>query len=384
MKTVTAIKIKDHKHPMYLFVLEASEIINRAEPDVYRIDEDGVEKGYQRMPERPRGLEFARFIEVGLSRGDITFPGTTLLAHRGTVRAEQTNHESWELVLPEKLFVVDGQHRLLGLKIAIEELGVKGAEQIQVPVLLIDQSEELLEAELFRVINETAKKVRTDLARRILALRLQKQSLEAEKYPPLQKRSWEVNASRIIDILNKDERSLWADRIQLPNQRKKPSHTIRDKSFGDSLRPLLTSYPFSDLDPVILARGINEFWLGVKMLMDNAPDSSDEANPFEEHEDFVLQKAIPGVFAMHLVLRHLWSVSTNRGQRNLKADFVYTALKEAANRAEPEARFDTRRAWRKDSVFALYGGLKGATGLAKIIIAYLKEAGYRLDWEDEG
>lgn len=368
---------------LFLFSAKASQIVWRAEPDVYRVV-DGVERGYQRAPERPRGLAFASFLETNLRKGEIVFPGTILLAYRGGINAQQVDGHFWQIELPEKLYVVDGQHRLLGLKIAIEERNFLEAAELEIPVLLIENSTELLEAELFRIINETAKKVRTDLARRILALRLQKQSLAADKNPMYQKRSWEVAAARIIDILSNDPESVWFGRIQLPNQPRRSTHTIRDKSFGDSLRPLLKAHPFVYYKPETLARGINEFWLGVKKLMDEAPDKDEHPHPFEKPEEYVLLKAIPGVFAMHIVLEYLWSVWVSQGyQGPIKADYVFKALKEASERADQDGQFGTRAAWKKDSTFSLYGGLKGATGLAKLIIAYLKEAGYILDWEEE-
>lgn len=371
-------------HRLFLFIAKASQIVGRAEPDVYRVV-NGVEQGYQRMPERPRGLAFASFLETGLRRGEVVVPGTILLAHRGEINAWKDDGGIWRIELPEKLYVVDGQHRLLGLKIAIEERNFQEAAELEIPVLLIEKSTELLEAELFRVINETAKKVRTDLARRILALKLQKQSLAADKNPLYQKRSWEVTATRIIDILGKESESVWFGRIQLPNEPKRSTHIIRDKSFGDSLRPLLKDHPFAYYKPETLARGINEFWLGVKKLMDEAPDRDEYPHPFEKPDEYVLLKAIPGVFALHLVLRYLWTVWVNQGRQGpITADYVFEALKAASERADADAHFGTRAAWARDSVFSMYGGLKGATGLANLIIANLREAGYLLDWEEEG
>ncbi|GIW26530.1 MAG: hypothetical protein KatS3mg069_2797 [Meiothermus sp.] len=380
-KGLIAQQIKQGSRLSYLFKVQAGELIGRTKPDVF---DPKSQTGYQRQPERSRGLAFARYIEAALNQKEASFPGTILLAYRGEVDAKPLGGDLYTISLPPEMYVVDGQHRLLGLEIAIKELQVSGAEEIEVPVMLLSHSDMYVEAEFFRIINETAKKVRTDLARRLLALRLQQRPLSAEKSPMLQPRSWEVKASEIISILNKHS-SVWAGRIQFPNERRRPSHTIKDKSFGDSLRPLLTTFPFQDLDPRVIATGIDEFWLGVKKLMDTAPDNH-LPNPFDDPKDYVLLKAIPGVFAMHLVLRYLWTLAYTRGKKTITQDFVFEALKKAAEvaaRDGVDARFDTRASWRSDSTFALYGGLKGATGLGRMIIAYLKEAEYDLTGEEE-
>ncbi|MGK0619869.1 DGQHR domain-containing protein [Meiothermus cerbereus] len=381
MNKIKAKLVQQGNHRLYMFVAKAGDIVPKALPDVYRT-EDGIAKGYQRQPERPRALDYAKFVEDSLRRKEVIFPGTALLAYRGKVSAKPLNGD-WEIEIPDELFIVDGQHRFYGLNILIEEEKVEEAAELLVPVMLLDESDMLTEAELFRVINEKAKKVRTDLARRLLALRAQGKGLEATKDLILQQRNWEVKASEIIDLLVSDPSSVWKGKIQLPNERKKSTHSIRDKSFGDSLRPLLTTYPFSDYDTRLIAAGINEFWLGVKRLMDVSPDAGSYKHPFEEPSEYVLLKSIPGVFALHLVLRYLWTIAWERGERKLKKDFVFKALKEAVEHADEDTRFDTRQAWHTSSIFALYGGLKGAKGLADLIIGYLKEAGYVLSSGEE-
>lgn len=281
-----------------------------------------------------------------------------------------------------RLYEVDGQHRLAGFRIAIEERGIRRLEDFPLVVVILDQTDEALEAEQFRIINETAKKVRTDLARRILA-RLARAAPVPLRRQAIAERAWEIRATEIIEILQRDEASPWYGRIQSPNQRRTSLHTIKEKSFGDSLRPLLTTFPFDGYSPARLAKGLNEFWHAWRILMDEAPDSDTYGHPFDQPDEFVLLKAVPGVFALHLVCRHLWSVFERRKER-FESERILDALR-AAGRVvrsydHAEDDFTTRRAWHShDGTFALYGGLKGATGLARIVIEYLVEAGYGLD-----
>ncbi|MDW8482350.1 MAG: DGQHR domain-containing protein [Meiothermus sp.] len=155
--------IKQGGRELYSVVTKAKDLLALdVQPDVYR-EVGGQVYGYQREPERQRGLAFARYLKEVVAK-EISFPGTILLAYRGSIQKRIKNGEL-EIDLPNELYIVDGQHRLMGLRIAVEEMGVKEAEEIDIPAIIISESNEILEANLFRVINETAKKVRTDLAR---------------------------------------------------------------------------------------------------------------------------------------------------------------------------------------------------------------------------
>ena len=69
------------------------------------------------------------------------------------------------------------------------------------------------EANQFRVINENMKKVRTDLARRILAMRIAGLGRSVRQEIRQSGRLWEATAVDILNSLNKDEDSPWLDRI---------------------------------------------------------------------------------------------------------------------------------------------------------------------------
>ncbi len=311
-------------------------------------------------------------------------PTAVTLAARRQLRYDD---RTATLTIPDDtiLYEVDGQHRLAGFRVAIDEQGYRHLEDFPVVTVILDNTNEALEAEQFRLINETAKKVRTDLARRIL-VRVARMAPVPLRKQVVRERKWEVLATEIIELLQHDPNSHWYGRIQSPNQRRARTHIIKEKSFGDSLRPLLTSYPFENYSVGALARGVNEFWQAWKLIMDEASDSTEYPHPFEQPQEFVLLKAIPGVFALHLVCRHLWSVFERRRER-FEADRIAQALRAASEfvrrYGQEDADFTTRRVWHsEEGSFAPYGGMKGAHNLADLIIEYLNEAGYSLDMVD--
>jgi hypothetical protein len=121
----------------------------------------------------------------------------------------------------------------------------------RIPVVIANKLELPQEAEQFRVINETAKKVRTDLARRLLAFAAR--TRDGRQQIRAQQRIWEATAAEVIEILNNDEESPLFRRIQGPNEKRTGSHTVRELSFSTSLRPILTTFPYQDWRPQKIA-----------------------------------------------------------------------------------------------------------------------------------
>jgi len=370
---IPAICLRQDGTTLYVAAIRAGELISRTKPDVFRQDGDR-ELGYQRAPERSRALTIARF----LSRKQVVLPTAVVLGARGKLPYSDS---SGTLTIPDdvEFFEVDGQHREAGFRVAIEEQGVERLRDFPLVTVIIENTTEDIEAEQFRVINETAKKVRTDLARRILA-RLASVGPLSRRREAAMGRRWEVEATKVLALLRGDPSSVWYQRIQMPNERKTAEHIVKEKSFGDSLRPLLSTYPFERMSETRVAEGVNEYWHAWADVMAEAPDAHEYADPFEAPADYVLQKTAPGVLALHLVLRDLWSISERKGVPFTR-EHIKTALLEAGARArDTQDDFISRRPWHgEDGQFAFFGGLKGAKGLADLIIEYLSDAGYTIE-----
>ena len=196
---------------MYSGVMRVKDLIERAEVDVYRQD-DGREEGYQRAPETARTGKVARYLQ---SDSKPLMPTSILLSFRGVLGNPAADDVSIEIDLADedRLWIVDGQHRLYGFKKAVADLGLERLNDYQLPVVIVENPSIEDEANQFRVINENMKKVRTDLARRILAMRIAGLGRSVRQEIRQSGRLWEATAVDILNSLNKDEDSPWLDRI---------------------------------------------------------------------------------------------------------------------------------------------------------------------------
>ena len=87
------------------------------------------------------------------------------------------------------------------------------------------------EIEQFELINTTQKKVRTDLARRLMSIQMSDPDT-ALKYDQKGKK-WEARGPKIADWLNHNS-DVWRDAIMPPNKTKKEMPTALDE--GDVVR----------------------------------------------------------------------------------------------------------------------------------------------------
>ena len=124
------------------------------------------------------------------------------------------------------------QHRLGGYEVAINA-GNEELKSFPLVVTIADGLSIQEEVAQFELINTTQKKVRTDLARRLLAI-------IAKDSPIPERRKWEARGAEIADMLNRIE-GVWHKRILPPNLKKKdqPEYVIRETSFVSSLKPVL-------------------------------------------------------------------------------------------------------------------------------------------------
>ncbi len=102
---------------------------------------------------------------------------------------------------------------------------------------------------------------------------------------------WRPKAVEIADKLNEDVNSPCHGLIRPPNV-KQPRATIRQKSFTDSLEPILKHPDFKDLDVDTLVKVLNNFWNAIKDLMRDA---------FISPKDYVVQKTT-GAFVFNGLL----------------------------------------------------------------------------------
>ena len=122
-------------------------------------------QGYQRPPERSRITQIGKFLIQ--ADGGAIFPTSVLLGARSPLTYDRTRGVI-EVPVTEPLQIIDGQHRLAGIKYAAEEKGATHVGEYDIPFVIIETPNKMIEMDQFRIVNGTAKQVRTDLVNMIL------------------------------------------------------------------------------------------------------------------------------------------------------------------------------------------------------------------------
>ena len=356
---VRCIPIRQHKQDLLVGAIKAGDLLGIAKLDVYRREPDGEERGYQRLPERPRARSIGRFLTVQKE----CMPPAVILSYRGD--ASPLLHEvysgfaEFRLDRDQCLWIVDGQHRSEGLRVAIEEMGADELNDFDVPVVVLVGVDEVDEAQQFRVINESAKKVRTDLARRLLVMAAK---TRGHSSVIKEDRLWEVKVSEVLDSLLKLPGSPWAGFVQRPNEKRTPTHVVKELSFTQSLKPIVRTFPWKTWDADKLAAALAEYW---KAWQELCPEA------FEDPKRYVLLKT-PGVFSLHGLALGVFDLLRSRGVDLSKKEFL-PILRDLGEYAEPIF-------WDGETIegASAYGSMKGFGILTDLMVDRLTDAGYQI------
>lgn len=335
----------------YLFssAMRAQDLIAHARVDEYRQGESGDYTGYQRAVAPGRAKSFARYLQA---QSMPLVPTAVLLNVREKIPCIYSEGPCrLDIADDLVLWVIDGQHRIEGFRRAIQDLGQTELNDYPVPVIIISGLEVNQEAEQFRVINETAQKVKTDLARRILAMA--GDTPEGRRQLIEQRRAWEAVGADAARILNTDSESPLYQRIQGPNQKKTTSHMVKELSFVTSLRPILTTHPYDGLRAPVIADRLRGYWQAWQNV---TPE------PFDEDAGNYVLLRTPGIFSIHRLALDVWDVCRRRGQEAPSVSETVDILSTLGEYITPDywerANYDGA---------AVYGSMKGFGILADLM-----------------
>jgi DGQHR domain-containing protein len=346
---------------LFVGVGKAKDLIRLTTVDSYNpnLSPTDEHQGYQRPPERGRITRIGRYLIE--EQGSGLFPTAVLLASRIPLVYDK-KEGTITVTSDSKLQIVDGQHRLAGLQYAIEEKKDKRFENYSIPFVVMVTPERLVEMTQFRIVNGTAKSVRTDLVNMILTATYK--GTKRNDIPDKDK--WKVVVSNVVDRLAKNPESPWRNNITLPGElatRKDEGKIIRATSFITSLHPVyvwlkeasgILNDHCSTIDEEIdyMYRIVADYW---KALQRVVPDA------FEAPEDYVIQKT-PGLFSLHKLLRRLLANMYN-GRRSFDTDTFEEFLNEGSEIKDSD--FWLSSAGRASA----FGSMKGFDDLYDIISA---------------
>jgi DGQHR domain-containing protein len=236
----TALKVKDLVADHFYNV----EKLDPADPD---------DRGYQRVLNISRARKLADYIIKGQDEQDAFLPTSVLLATDKAIPFNEQNHSiEFDTAAICPFSVVDGQHRLEGLKMAAEK--DSRVLEFEVPVNIAINLPTIAQMCHFLIVNSTQKSVDRSVEQRIIA-RLS-DALGVEDMPSLPKwilrtvEKGEVErAIKYVDYLNETPDSPWHGKIKMANM-ESTDGTINQRSFVKSI----VKYVFTANNPISIVK----------------------------------------------------------------------------------------------------------------------------------
>jgi DGQHR domain-containing protein len=292
---------------LFLGVLSAEELVRVAEIDFFKPE---TKDGYQRTLVNKRVRDLAAYV----SKQGGLLPTAVLV----NVRSD-ANFIPWSdngldgnigwLSIPdsETLWVVDGQHRVEGLRKAVDN----SSEPLlyDVPVVFSFGLDRDQETDLFYVVNTQARSVPTDLTAEIIARRtfdkLKERRAAIERgdeqtADELTVKPTDLRKSLGVVVahgLNAHQGGPWFDKIRTGNEAKDPTRPMRLNTFASTLRPFLEDRwvkrqyeGTGDSDRIYVI--VQAYWEALSRLMPEA---------FADIENYAVQHPL-GVYVFHELL----------------------------------------------------------------------------------
>lgn len=190
---IPAIKLDQQDHSLYLFKIKASELYNIVQINQREEDKDS---GYQRTLSLSRAKAISKYI---IQKNRPIAPGLVIVFENSsfdesdsTITVPDTTNAGW---------VIDGQHRLRGAKLASDE-----GTDIELAVIAFLNLDEADQVEQFITINQEAKSVPASL---YLDLKRQIPTLSAKSITEQAKEK----TVDIADALRKNPKSIFFEKI---------------------------------------------------------------------------------------------------------------------------------------------------------------------------
>jgi len=355
-----AIKVRQNGHDLYMVDLTASDLLAHTKVDKWVAAATGQapeNQGYQREELQAHYNKVGRYL---VSDKKAILPTSILLSVRGPVTFEPLDVDSTMgfLVITKgslPLFIVDGQHRVAGLRHAIEDLGDEAARKFTLPAVIMAGLPKFDEVQQFYLVNSTSKRIKTDLAERLLT-EMAEQNDDVRATVVGKGKAYLLRAVKIVEMLNDRAGSPWEGRVQSVNGRKIGDVMISESSFNESLKPILAISWVTKQSDVAVAEMVNRYWMAIREYMPHA---------FASPREYAVQKTI-GTYVWHIIAPAILEVCRTDN------DFTVEHMVEAL---DPAQEFLTEDYWAVGTGEATqYSSRAGFTILADSILEVLPEA----------
>lgn len=232
--------VKQGDLTLYATSLKVSDLLISNFYSIDRLDpENANEKGYQRLLNKGRAKKLADYIVAGQETRDAFLPTSIFIATDKNISFYPANN-TIEIDIDEvgPFNVVDGQHRVEGLKMAVEK--DKRVLDFEVPVNIAINLSDIEQMCHFLIVNTTQKSVEEGVAQRIRA-RLTR-AMGVDDTPNLPKwifssvqKGEDEKALRYVDYLNDEKDSPWRNKIKMANDDNSEG-SINQKSFVKAIK----------------------------------------------------------------------------------------------------------------------------------------------------
>ncbi len=264
--------VKQGKLKLYATSLRVEDLLSEGFYDIERLDPEKHD-GYQRLLNKGRAKKLADYLVDGQENNDAFLPTSIFLATDKDIQFDPaSNTISFDIKQIGPFSVVDGQHRIEGLKLAANK-----KDEImlfEVPVNIAVNLPKIAQMCHFLIVNTTQKSVDKSVEQRIYA-RLT-ETIDIEDVPILPK--WiqrivetgdDEKALKIVDYLNETSDSPWFGRIEMANQDSK-SANVNQKSFVKAIKKyvLTANNPLAAFQSDKQQKIFLNYWKAIANLLD--------------------------------------------------------------------------------------------------------------------
>jgi DGQHR domain-containing protein len=274
--TVPAARVRQGDLTLYATSISVRDLLAEGFYSVETLDPDNADdSGFQRLLNVARARKLADYILKGQDSNDAFLPTSVFLATDKSMPFDEvTNTLSIDTQAVGAFSVVDGQHRLEGLRIAAEK--DPRVHDFQLPVNIAVGLPKIAQMCHFLIVNTTQKSVDKSVEQRLIA-RLTA-AIDVEDVPTLPKwilraveRGEVDKAVRYADFLNETEDSPWFGKIKMANT-ESDTGTINQRSFVKAI----VKYVLTANNPLTAIRDFDKekkiflnYWKAIKELLDD-------------------------------------------------------------------------------------------------------------------
>lgn len=277
---IPAARVKQGGLVLYATAMKVRDLVSKNFYSVETLDpEDANSDGYQRLLNTARAKKLADYIMKGQDSHDAFLPTSVFLATDKSIAfndKDNTIEIDTTLVCP--FSVVDGQHRLEGLKMAAQK--DERVFDFETPVNIAINLPKIAQMCHFLIVNTTQKSVDKAVEQRIIA-RLS-DALDVEDLPSLPKwilktveRGEVEKAIKLVDFLNKADGSPWKGKVLMANA-DTDGATINQRSFVKAIVKyvLTANNPLSSFNDFEKEKRIFlNYWRAVASQLDDGNSS---------------------------------------------------------------------------------------------------------------